>query len=131
MYKMEFIEKLVESKDSLKMKDLHEQGVIFGFGNYEDNGFRMYEGINIGGVTLSIQASYGHYCSPRLTLPKEDYNSMELAIIKNDFVSADKVIDEDDLIEALAHYYNGTIYGYVPVILLEELYQELKNNEKE
>lgn len=122
---MEIINKLVETEDSKKMKEL---GTLLS-SSYQDSGFRMFEGVKVNdNVTLSIQASYAHYCSPRLTLPKEEYFSMELAIIKDgEFVGADAVTDNEELIEALNEYYDidDTVHANVPVTLLEELYQEI------
>jgi hypothetical protein len=120
--KMEFIKRLIERNSPYTY-------------NNEDTGFRIYKALQMDDdVLLSIQASYGHYCTPRQTLDIELYSAMELAILKNGkFVSVDQVTDNTSLIEKFDEYYEGMVYGFVPVELLEELYQELKqevtNNE--
>lgn len=122
---MEFLEKLVETDQSVKMK-----GFGTPFDSYEDMGFRMFQQVKISDeVGLSIQASYGHYCSPRKTLPVEYYSAMELAIFKNgEFTSIEQVTDNEELISKFSEHYEGTVYGGVPVELLEMLYQNLKVN---
>lgn len=119
---MEFINKLVETDESTVYKN-----VEFQYGTYEDMGFRQFEAIRVNDtIWLSIQASYGHYCSPRKTLSKELYTNMELAIFKNDeFAPVSSVTKNEELINKFDEYYEGTVYGYVPVELIEELYQDL------
>ena len=121
---MNLLNKLIETEDSKKMS---ERGLLFG--SYEDMGFRLFEHIKINDkVSLSVQASYAHYCQPRKTLPLDQYESMELAILKNNkFASVDKIINDEILIEKLNEFYEGTVYGCVPVELLEQLYQKLLN----
>lgn len=89
--------------------------------------FRMFEAVKTNSnIELSIQASYAHYCSPRLTLPVGMYDSVELAIFRdNEFTSIEEVTQNKELIEELNDYYEGTVYGYVPVEIIEELYQAL------
>jgi hypothetical protein len=51
------------------------------------------------GLTLSVQASESHYCSPREDLDSEDkYSSFEVAIIdkENNFVTAEFILDALD-----------------------------------
>ncbi|TYS68673.1 hypothetical protein FZC76_06925 [Sutcliffiella horikoshii] len=119
---MEFIKKLVETDGSLKMKEYGQP-----IGTYEDMGFRMFKQVKISDeVGLSIQASYGHYCSPRKTLPLEMYSSMELAIFKDgEFVSVQEVTENKEVISELSEHYEGTVYGGVPVETLEKLYKDL------
>lgn len=74
-------------------------------------------------IILSVQGSFGHYCTPRKTLPYDQYKSMEFAILKNhEFTDVKEIIDTDKFDE----YYDDTVYGYVPVSKIEWLYQELK-----
>lgn len=110
---MEFISQLTEREDSKQ------------FGNV--GGFRLMNAIDTGSdIELSIQASYGHYCSPRETIALEDYEKMELAIMRSgDFVSVSEVIRGEHLIDKFEQYYEGTVYGFVPVELIQELYEEL------
>lgn len=76
------------------------------------------------GLSLSVQASFGHYCSPRKTLPYDQYTSMEVALIHNDEFKQVKDYIKTDIFE---EYYNGTVYGFVPVEKIEWLYDVLKN----
>src|SRR3990172_3594256 len=93
--------------------------------------YRMLKAVKAGNYKLSIQGSGGHYCSPRQTLPVNMYADMELAIIneKGSMVSAnrssllrkfkryDELIERADGINSTA-----TVYGYVSVDLLNDLY---------
>ncbi len=75
------------------------------------------------GLRLSIQGSFGHYCTPRKTLSYNKYERMEFALCTEqgfkdvkDYINTDKY----------DNYFDGSVYGYVPVSLIEELYQNLK-----
>ena len=122
---MGIIKNLVETSDSEKMKS-----VKMPFENYEDMGFRMLKEVKISDeIGLAIQASYVHYCSPRKTLPLEEYTKMELAIFKDgEFTKVSNVTGNESIINKLDEYYEGTVYGFVPVDLIEELYQALITN---
>lgn len=92
---------------------------------------RMLKGIKVGKYTLSIQGSYGHYCHPRQTLPVADYLEMELAIINEEgsmisinndnvfkkFSRYDELLTQADSLDT-----DYTVYGYVPVDLINDLY---------
>jgi len=122
---MGIIKNLVETSDSEKMESVNML-----LESYEDIGFRLLKEVKISDkVSLSIQASYGHYCSPRKTLPLEEYSRMELAIFKDgEFTNVSQVISNVKIINELAEHYEGTVYGFIPIELLEELYQELISN---
>lgn len=65
------------------------------------------------GYSISVQASAFHYCKPRLD-GIQDYESVELG-----FPST-----EDELINEYAEDdsdYTKTVYGYVPIEIIEEL----------
>lgn len=64
------------------------------------------------GYSISVQASELHYCEPRYN-GAQDYESVELG-----FPSI-----EDELINEYAEDdpYTKTIYGYVPIEIVEEL----------
>lgn len=75
------------------------------------------------GLKLSIQGSFGHYCTPRKTLPYDKYKRMEFALCtKKGFADVKDYIDTNEYDE----YFDGSVYGYVPVELIEKLYQNLK-----
>jgi hypothetical protein len=93
--------------------------------------YRNLKAVKAGNYMLSIQGSSGHYCSPRQTLPVDLYSDMELAIInkKGSMVSInrsklfrkfqryDELLDRADSLNSSA-----TVYGYVSVNLLNDLY---------
>lgn len=94
----------------------------------EDFTYRGFNHIKIGDLSLSIQASFGHYCTPRKTLKSaSDYTSMEFALIKanGDFTTVSEILPNFSRLSEIEEYEN-TVYGFVPVELIEELYQELK-----
>ena len=80
------------------------------------------------GVELSIQASRVHYATPRKDVNLEDYTHMELAIFTKCYSFADirKVTSVLNLVNRFTSYYDGAVFSYVPVDLIESLYQELK-----
>ena len=68
------------------------------------------------GFSISVQASSFHYCKPRLD-GIQDYESVELG-----FPSM-----EDELINEYAEDYSdytGTVYGYVPIEVVERLIEK-------
>lgn len=78
------------------------------------------------GFSLSIQASYAHRCTPKQTLPLDDYLCMEFAIVGHGMLcNLYGFITNDDLRIQLDEYFNGSTYSYVPIELIEELYKEL------
>ena len=98
--------------------------------NNTDN-FRILKAVKAGKYMLSVQGSSGHYCSPRQTLPVDMYSDMELAIInkKGSMISINrskllrKFKRYDELIERADSLNSpATVYGYVSVSLLNDLY---------
>lgn len=68
------------------------------------------------GYSISVQASEYHYCSPRLN-GAQDYESVELGFPSK----------EDELINEYAEFgfdYTDTVYGYVPVEIVEKLIEK-------
>ena len=67
------------------------------------------------GYSISVQASEFHYCSPRLN-GLQDYKSVEL-----EYPST-----EDELINEYAEDfdYTNTVYGYVPIEVVEKLIEK-------
>ena len=75
------------------------------------------------GLNFSIQGSFGHYCRPRKTLPYDQYESMEFALCTNNgFADVKEFLDTTEYDD----YFDGYVYGYVPVEMIERLYQALK-----
>lgn len=117
---MEFIKELQKQKDANTTSD-----------------YRTLKSINCGKYRLSIQGSKGHYCSPRQSVSIEKYVAMEIAIFnkRHSFVSANRssvirkfpryneLIERADCLNSRA-----TVYGYVNVDLINDLFLFLKNN---
>ena len=108
------------------IKELQKQEKAFSTEDY-----RMLKAVKAGSYFLSIQGSNTHYCTPRQSLPVDIYSSMELAIInkKGSLVS----INRSNLIRKFSRYSElverayslnskATVYGYVPVDLINDLY---------
>jgi len=90
-----------------------------------------FTAIEIGHYVLSIQASEGHYCTPRQTLPKAtDYLSFELAIINKhsrEFMHPNQssVLREILKEESITH----RIMGWVSYETIQHLIDELRSRE--
>jgi len=92
--------------------------------------FRILKALKSGKYKMSIQGSTGHYCSPRVTLPIEDYDSMELALFNKNgwfhitrssvlraFPRYNELLERADGINSPA-----PVFGYVSVDLINDLY---------
>lgn len=92
--------------------------------------YRMLKSVKAGNYKMSIQGSTGHYCTPRTTLPVEDYDRMELALfnrkgwlhitrssVLKEFPRYDELLERADGVNSAA-----PVFGYVPVDLLNDLY---------
>ena len=56
-------------------------------------------------------------------MPYDKYKEMEFALCtEKDFADVKDYIDTNEYDE----YFDGSVYGYVPVSLIEKLYQNLK-----
>lgn len=68
------------------------------------------------GFTISVQAGYGVYCTPRKKLEDGNYSTVELG-----FPS-----EEDELIMEYAESedYTFTVYPYVPIEVVEQLIEK-------
>ncbi|MGG2024239.1 hypothetical protein AB1282_00375 [Gottfriedia sp. S16(2024)] len=119
---MEFLKELEVTEDTKAI------GMVLPFD--EDTTFRMFKGIKINdNLWLSIQASYGHYCTPRKTLKNiEDYTNMEFALMngEREFVSLTDILPTFSKLDEINECFEGSVYCYVPVDLIDELFKELK-----
>lgn len=93
------------------------------------------QAIVVGDYKLSVQASKLHYCTPRKNLRNaDDYSRMELAII-SDFPIM-KGLSAFPKLKELKELCDGdfepdstfSLFGYVPVALLNDLYLHFKEN---
>lgn len=117
---MEFLKLLYPTKDSETIAK------VMSFN--ENTTFRMFNSIIVKeSLWLSLQASYGHYCSPRKTLRDvAEYTSMEFALMDADrnFKSVTEVLPNFSRLKEIEEY-ESTVYGYVPVDLIQDLINEL------
>lgn len=89
--------------------------------------------IKIGKYQLSIQASEGHYCSPRKNLTDYNlYNSFEMLIMKAD--GSDIQLKKSSIIrkyskyyKLLSHYDGNGIFGWVDKDILEDFVNYLES----
>jgi hypothetical protein len=111
-YYMEFLTKLVETAESKEIRD--------------SSIYRSFQHIKNNGVNLSVQASYAHYCEPRLTLDNLGaYTQMEFALMKNnEFISVADILPKFENLAEIQECFDGSVYSFVPVRLIEQLYQE-------
>ena len=93
-------------------KSIETNAYYDGIGEIQANRPRLYCN---DGYSISVQASAFHYCSPRLN-GLQDYKSVELG-----YPSA-----EDELINEYAEGmdYTDTVYGYVPIEVVENLIEK-------
>ena len=83
------------------------------YGHYQATRPRVYCN---DGYSVSIQAGQGMYCTPRENLKEGDYKTVELG-----FPS-----EKDELINEYAECenYTETVYGYVPIEVVEKLLEK-------
>ena len=115
----EFTKVLVE-------KDFKEESESM---DLQDLKYRQFEPIRLSvNLWLSIQASYGHYCTPRVTLKDlDEYTHWEFALFtENDFVRVTEVLPDFPSLAEI-ELYEQQVYSFVPTDLLEELYLALKH----
>lgn len=104
--------------------------------NNSNDNCRGFKALEAGNYTLSIQGSDGHYCSPRILSPAANYAAMEIAIfgkqgqwLKITKSSVLRLFPRYDELVKRADGLNSstTVFGYVSVDLINDLYLYLKN----
>lgn len=116
------------------MKNFQDELTLANEGYYQ-----MFKSIDAGNYKLSIQGSHGAYCSPRESLKPHCYNSMEMAIFRDDkWLNVSK----SSILKAFPRYIElkeradgwfpnkggcggNVVFGYVPVDLINDLYNYL------
>ena len=90
-------------------------------------GVRICEHLKIDDkLSLSVQASESHYCTPRAYLPLEEYEDFELALIYMGELTEDMSLIKDfPKYDELMEYFNYGVFGFVPKDLIEDLYTYL------
>ena len=73
---MEFLKYLKNSWDTEEMRKIYAENGVSEYLPQRSNGIKFKNGL-----ILSIQGSFGHYCSPRITQPYYKYDEMEFALI--------------------------------------------------
>ena len=85
-------------------------------------------------VCMSIQASFGHYCTPKSykLLPLKTYKTMEIAFIASSgqFVDFSVIYPTYPRLSELQLHYGDGIYSYVPVDLIQDVYVFIKKHYK-
>ena len=96
--------------------------------------FRHHDQLKMDRYRISIQCSTGHYCTPRETLSVDKYNTMEIALFydKKWLNLRDKKLKAFPKYEELMRYCDDSsssypVFDYVPIELIEELYQYFLN----
>ena len=99
--------------------------------NYKNEaiGFRIYNKVPTKmGYDLSIQCSEHHYCTPKKINELNSYNTFEVAILwQNSFIYPSE-LENFPRKKELDKCHEGTVFGYVPQDLVEDLYNYLNNN---
>lgn len=92
--------------------------------------FRILNTVKCGKYRMSVQGSTGHCCSPRMTLPINEYREMELALFNKKgwfCITKSKKLKAFPRYNELLEKANNIndirpIFIYVPVDLLNDLY---------
>ena len=92
-------------------------------------GIRLFNHINTNsGYQLSIQCSEHHYCTPRELTGIKYYDEFELAILKEGKFAYPNILEKFHRKDELDECYDGTVFGYVPKDLVEDLYNYLNGH---
>jgi hypothetical protein len=99
----------------------------------ENRGYRLNTALQVGDYELSIQASYSHYCTPRLTVPLNEYTAFEVAIFDNGGAwmnpHRDEVFEGFERLEELKDRWeegeDASVGGYIDKDLVQDLYEYL------
>lgn len=87
----------------------------------------LFEPIEIGQFTISIQASRCHHCSPRQDLHPYQYDEMEIAIYEQTKNTTPRIIKR-----TLHHKWEscGNFFSYVTTKELQWIYDKLENESR-
>jgi hypothetical protein len=116
---MEFLKCLDELSVSKERRDRND-----------DDSIRIFQPIDVdNNVRLSIQASEIVSCRPKKTLNMNrlsEYTHMEVAIFKNDsFARLTDICPDFRCLAEFETYKSEELYAFVPVDLIDELFQHL------
>jgi HD superfamily phosphohydrolase len=118
--KMHFFDHLRESQESKGFRNKNKQlkGIVI----------KHFEPLKYNVFTVSIQASAGNYCTPRESLEDvRQYKEMEFAVMhNNEFIRVSDILPTFTKLNEIEKHYK-TVYAYVPVELIQELFEELNS----
>ncbi|WP_338627653.1 hypothetical protein QJR52_07150 [Clostridium baratii] len=114
------------------MKDFRELLDANCIKNFKMFSYRVMKWIKVGNYQLSIQASGSHYCEPQQTLRDlKNYISMEVGIFKNNEwinIRNDSFFDDWKYRMEFLENYDGMVAGYVPINIIQSLYDYIEGN---
>lgn len=119
-----------------KMK-LHPETIMFkemGYPKFLDNDMfpKLHCPLKFKECYLSIQCSGCHYCLPRATFDDvKKYSAMEIAFLSkhgSDWANINSILS-DELIKELG-YNDDDVFGYVPIELIQKVYDYMMKNYK-
>jgi hypothetical protein len=115
---MNFLDELKERKKSVELKEINITPKALAL--------RDFDLLEYGNFAINVRADFGSYCTPRETLEKlNKYKEMEFAIVRGKkFLTVTDVLPTFTKLQEIEKY-NSKVYGYVPVDLIQELYEEL------
>lgn len=94
----------------------------------EDTNIRSFAPIGVDGVNyLSIQASSFNDCKPQRTINSiEEYTHLEVALTQSkDFKRVKDICEDFPALAEIELYFSEDIYSFVPIDLVDELFQYL------
>tara|TARA_Y100000590_G_scaffold148836_1_gene170993 strand:+ start:4087 stop:4458 length:372 start_codon:yes stop_codon:yes gene_type:complete len=115
--------------EQLKKAGYKQTAMISLYGNASI--YRTFDSIEAGKYRLSCQGSESHYCSPREYLSIDRYNSLEVAVFNSKGkminIAKSSVLRKFPQYDELLEYSDGYILAWLPVELLDKLFNYLKN----
>jgi hypothetical protein len=107
---------MTDFRDLLKVIQSHGSG---------GNSFRMFKALEMGPFRLSIQASYTHYCSPRVTLEDlKSYLSWEMVLYENDKPEINPIQDSRFTDVGVPHW--SDVGAHIPTAIVRALYERCR-----
>lgn len=130
--RIEFFDKLMEDESTARVRRVVDKGFIDK--DWFTTSYRRFKPLRFDSMRVSIQGSLNHYCAPRETFDNPSiYSAMEVGVFEKvgenskwiDVVT-DKRFHDFDLREGfLAYEEQAGVYSFVPVEMIEKLYQYL------
>ncbi len=83
------------------------------------------------GYRLSVQGNTFNYSHPRETVAPDQYEAMEVAVLyreNGNFGAIASLTEDPHLLKEFQPYYSSGVYPFVPVELIERLFQAIKKD---